>query len=69
MITCLVETTSDINRGLLDDVVYDLWQGSEEIGGVDLGVEEDLGCKEAFIAHIYRVFLAGNNQNITQEQQ
>ena len=55
--TYLVESTSNINRGLLDDVVDDFRKWGKEIGGVDFRVEEDLGGEEAFVSNIDRVRL------------
>ena len=48
----LVETPSDIDRGGLDHPVDDVGQGRQEVGAVDLGVEEDFGGEEALVADI-----------------
>ena len=52
-----VETTTNIDGWLLNDVVDNLGKGSKEIGGVDFGVEEDFRSKETFITNIDAIFL------------
>lgn len=42
---------------MLDDVVYNLWKGCQEIGGIDLWVKEDLGSKESLVTNIDTIFL------------
>jgi hypothetical protein len=58
--TYFVKPTTDIDRRLLDDAVDDFRERSKEIGGVDFGVEENLWCKEPFIANVEDVFLGMN---------
>lgn len=48
----LVETPPDVDGGLLDDGIDNVWQRGEEVTGVDFGVEKDLGSKEALISDI-----------------
>ena len=55
--THLVETSPDIDGRLLDDGVDDFRQGREEVGRVDLGIEEDFGGEETLVADIDGVFL------------
>jgi hypothetical protein len=44
----------------LDDVVDDLRERSEEVGGVDFRVEEDFGGEEALVPNIDRIRLGIN---------
>jgi hypothetical protein len=53
----LVKPSTDVYGRLPDDIVDDLGKRSEEVGGVDLRVEEDLGSEEALISDVDRVFL------------
>ena len=53
----LVQSSTDVDGRLLDDAINDLGERCQEFGRVDLGVEEDLGRKEAFVANIDLVFL------------
>jgi hypothetical protein len=53
----LVKSPTDVYGRLPDDIVDDLGKRSEEVGGVDLRVEEDLGSEEALISDVDRVFL------------
>jgi hypothetical protein len=53
----LVKSSTDVYGRLPDDIVDDLGKRSEEVGGVDLRVEEDLGSEEALISDVDRVFL------------
>ena len=53
-----VETTTNIDGWLLNDVVDNLGKGSEEVWRVDFWVEEDLRGKEAFVANVNFVFLS-----------
>lgn len=48
----LVESSSHIDGGRLDDGVDDGRERSQEIAGVDLGVEENFGGEEAFVSNI-----------------
>lgn len=48
----LVQATTDIDGAGLDDTVDDGGQGREEVGAVDLRVEEDLGRQETLIADV-----------------
>lgn len=53
-----------IDWWLLDDVVDDDGDGSEEVGVVDFGVKEDFGCEEVFVIDVdgYLVVIGvGNN--------
>jgi len=52
-----VEPTTDVDRRGLDDLVDDFGEGSEEVGRVDFGVEEDLGREESLITDVDCVFL------------
>lgn len=53
----LVETTTNIDRAVLDDIVDDGGEGDGEVRGEDLGVEEDLRTQEALITDINLVGL------------
>jgi len=53
----LVEPSSDINRALLNDIVNYLRERGQEIGRIDLWVEENLGREEPLISHIDTIFL------------
>lgn len=53
----LVESTSNIDWRLLDDIVDNLREGCKEIRGIDLRIEEDLWGKESFIPDVDGVFL------------
>ena len=53
----LVQATPHVNGRLLDDPIYDLRQRCQEVGGVDFGIEENLGCKKTFISDINAVRL------------
>ena len=48
----LVQSPSYVDGRGLDDVVDNGRERGEEVGGVDLGVEEDLGRKETFVANV-----------------
>jgi hypothetical protein len=48
----LVKSSTDVDGRLPDDIVDDLGKRSEEVGGVDLRVEEDLGGEEALISDV-----------------
>ena len=53
----LVEAAPDVDGALLDDAVDDDGEGREEVGRVDLGVEEDFRSKETFVTNIDAIFL------------
>ena len=53
----LVESSTDIDRRLLNDTIDDLRKGGKEVGGIDLRVEEYLGREETFVADVDLVFL------------
>ena len=55
----LVEPSPNVDGRLLNDVVDDLGKRVQEVGGIDLRVEEDLGGKEALVADVNGVFLRG----------
>lgn len=48
----LVQATTDVDGAGLDDAVDHGGQGRQEVGAVDLRVEEDLGRQEALVAHV-----------------
>lgn len=48
----LVQTAPDIDRALLDDAIHDDGERREEIGGVDLGIEEYLGRQEPLVTDV-----------------
>lgn len=48
----LVETTTHIDRGSLNDVVDHGGKGREEVGAVNFGVEEDLGSEETLVSDV-----------------
>lgn len=52
-----IQPAPDIDRRRLDDRVYDLRKGSEEVRVQNLRVKEYLGGEEAFIADVEVVFL------------
>jgi hypothetical protein len=56
----LVETTTNVNGARLDNLINDLREGSQEIIGEHLGVEEDLGTQETLVANINLVGLLGD---------
>lgn len=53
----LVETTTNVDGAVLDDVVDDSGEGDGEVRGEDLGVEEDFGTQEALITDVNLVLL------------
>ena len=56
--TNLVQTSSDVDGRLLDDAVDDLGKRCQEVGGVDLWVEEDLRGEESLVTDVDFVFLS-----------
>ena len=50
----LVQWPSDVNGAVLDDSVYHLRDGCGEVRVAELGVEENLGTKEALVPNIHR---------------
>ena len=60
----LVQTSTDVDGRGLDDRVDDFGQGSEEIGRVDLGVEEDFRGEETLVANVQLVFLSSAQVDI-----
>ena len=54
----LVEPSPNVDGRLLNDVVDDLGKRVQEVGGIDLRVEEDLGGKETFVTNVNAVFLS-----------
>ena len=48
----LVQTATNVNGRLLNDAINDHGQGSEEVGAVDFGVEEDLGGEESLVPNV-----------------
>lgn len=48
----LVQTTTNVDGAGLDNAVDHGGQGRQEVGAVDLRVEEDLGRQEALVAHV-----------------
>ena len=55
--TNLIESSTDIDRRLLNDTIDDLREGGKEVGGIDLRVEEYLRREETFVADVDLVFL------------
>lgn len=53
----LVKATPNIDRRLLDDVVDNIRERGQEVGGVDLRVEEDFRCEETFVTDVDAIFL------------
>jgi len=53
----LVEPSSDIDWALLNDIVNYLRERGQEIGRIDLWVEENLGREEPLISNIDTIFL------------
>ena len=53
----VVQPSSNIDWGILDDTVDHLGQRSEKVGRGDFGVEEDLRRKESLVSHVDRIFL------------
>lgn len=48
----LVETTTDVNGAVLDDIVNDGGEGDSEVAGEDLRVEENLGTEETLVTDV-----------------
>jgi hypothetical protein len=55
---CLIQTSTDVDGGLLNNVVHDLWKRGQELRRIDLRVEENFRGKETFIANVNGVFLS-----------
>jgi len=53
----LVQTTTNIYRGALNDVVNNLGERRQEIRWIDFWVEEDFGGQETFITDIDSILL------------
>ena len=53
----LVQSTADIDRRRLNDVVHNLGKRRQEVGRVDFRVEENLWREEALVSYIDIVFL------------
>ena len=53
----LVQASSDIDWRSLDDSVNDLGEGSQKVGRVDFGVEEDFRGEETLVSDVEVVFL------------
>lgn len=60
----LVKSSTDIDRGSLDDSVDNIGKWRQEIRGVYFRVEEDLRGKEAFIANVDAIFLQNTQGEI-----
>jgi hypothetical protein len=55
---CLIQTPTDVDGGLLNNVIHDLGKRGQELRRIDLRVEENFRGEETFIANVNGVFLS-----------
>lgn len=62
-----VQPAADVDRRVLDHLVDDLRERGQEVGRVDLGVEEDFGGEESLVADVDRVLLRARGEVVIEQ--